>query len=941
MATRVKPGPPASARPTGTVTFLFSDIEGSTQRWDRDRAAMQDAVRRHDALMRTAIAQHDGYVFKTIGDAFCAAFACVSDAIASAVDAQRALLAEDFSAVGGLRVRMAISTGTAEERDGDYFGPAVNRVARLLGAATGGQVLLSGTTCDLVNLAKGISLRDLGEHRLKDLDQSEHIFQLLAEGLLADFPPLRSMDAEEIRPTPGFTGRDEELAAVAAALGKNNAVAVICGLGGTGKSSLAREYAWQNRDRYALTWWLNAQTESGIIDGLLRLGSLFMKGLDQLADRRTAAQQVIHAAFAGFAKPLLMIFDNLEDEQLLRSWRPRTDSRILVTSRNAAWGADMTPIPLQTWKLDTAIAYLARESGRTDLTEAEARAIAEALGALPLALAHAAASLRRMRMVAPRHYLEHIDRHLRNAPRGVEYPRSVFATLSAAIAQAEKEAAGAAAILCFAARFAPEAIPDELFRQPIETYIATLRPSISGDALALDLRSALADDVRLDEALSALDSLSLLAFSQSSRAYNIHRLVQLAARDMVIEKTLAWRECSVGVADAAFPEVEVATWPQCDRLLSHACAALDALPGEAAFLPAARLADRCAVYLRERGNYGAAEPLQSRALAIQKVALGPDHPDVATSQDHLAHLYWRQARYGEAEELYLRALEIRETALGPDRIHVATTLNGLGQLYYEEGRYAEAKLAYRRALSIQDQALGPDHSNSADILANLAVLYAQQGRYGEAEPLLTRVLSIEEETFGQDHPRVANCLSNLGVLYHIQRRYGEAEPLFQRALSIKEQILGPEHPDVAGIRNNLAALYTQQMRYEEAEALHASALAIKEKALGPNHPDVAISLDNLAKVYELQRRYAAAEPLLTRALAIFEKAFGRDHPDVAISLNQLANVYDAQGRSDDAARLYERALAIREKGLGPEHALTKALREKLTALQRNGNLPGY
>ena len=136
--------------PSGTVTFLFSDIEGSTQRWDHDRAAMQEALRLHDRLMRESLAAHDGYVFKTVGDAFCAAFWTPESATAAALDAQRALGAADFSAVDGLRVRMAINTGTADERDGDYFGPVLNRVARLLSLGHGGQVLLSGIAAGLV-----------------------------------------------------------------------------------------------------------------------------------------------------------------------------------------------------------------------------------------------------------------------------------------------------------------------------------------------------------------------------------------------------------------------------------------------------------------------------------------------------------------------------------------------------------------------------------------------------------------------------------------------------------------------------------------------------------------------------------------------------------------------------------------------------------------------
>ena len=178
-------------------TFAFTDIEGSTQRWERNRAAMQDAVRRHDAVLRSAIAEHGGYVFKTIGDAFCAAFARPENAVAAMLDVQQGLAAENFSDLDGLRVRAAIHTGTADERDGDYFGPAVNRVARLLAIGHGGQVLVSGVTSDIVqgSLPPQASLRSLGEHRLRDLARPEQVYQLLAPGHRCRFsrPYVRSM----------------------------------------------------------------------------------------------------------------------------------------------------------------------------------------------------------------------------------------------------------------------------------------------------------------------------------------------------------------------------------------------------------------------------------------------------------------------------------------------------------------------------------------------------------------------------------------------------------------------------------------------------------------------------------------------------------------------------------------------------------------------------
>jgi class 3 adenylate cyclase len=164
-----------SSPPTGTVTFLFTDIEGSTKMWEQDAQAMQEALARHDKILRNAIEEKEGYVFKTVGDAFCCAFPTAPDALQGALSAQRTLFAEEGVETGALRVRMALHMGAAEERDGDYFGPPVNRVARLLSAAHGGQVLLSLPTQELVRdqLPVGMSLRDLGEHRASRISSGQ------------------------------------------------------------------------------------------------------------------------------------------------------------------------------------------------------------------------------------------------------------------------------------------------------------------------------------------------------------------------------------------------------------------------------------------------------------------------------------------------------------------------------------------------------------------------------------------------------------------------------------------------------------------------------------------------------------------------------------------------------------------------------------------------
>ena len=243
MATRVEPGTPSSVRPSGTVTFLFSDIEGSTERWERDREAMSAALARHDALMRTTLEARSGYIFKTMGDEFCTAFFTAPDAIAAALDAQIGLAAEDFSAVGSMRIRMALHTGAAEERGGDYFGPAVNRVARLLAIGHGGQVLLSGTSADLLQgeMPAQSSLRDLGAHRLKDLARPEQVYQLVAPGLPETFSPLLSLDQlpnNLPRQLTSFVGRDDVLREVTGLITRSPLVTLV-GTGGAGKTRCA------------------------------------------------------------------------------------------------------------------------------------------------------------------------------------------------------------------------------------------------------------------------------------------------------------------------------------------------------------------------------------------------------------------------------------------------------------------------------------------------------------------------------------------------------------------------------------------------------------------------------------------------------------------------------------------------------------------------------
>jgi predicted ATPase/class 3 adenylate cyclase len=242
--------------------FLFTDIEGSTTRWETRPREMLDALARHDGILRTAIQEHHGRIFKTVGDAFCAVFEDPGDAVAAAVAAQTRLGASDWQNIEGLHVRMALHAGDAAERDGDFFGPPVNRVARLLSTAHGGQIVVSGTLADAVQpaLTNGVQLVALGTFRLKDLERPERIFQLSAPGLPGKFKPLITLDAIPNNlpvQSTAFVGRSQDIAQIRSLL-RENRLLTIAGPGGVGKTRAALQCAADRMDRMTDgVWFVN------------------------------------------------------------------------------------------------------------------------------------------------------------------------------------------------------------------------------------------------------------------------------------------------------------------------------------------------------------------------------------------------------------------------------------------------------------------------------------------------------------------------------------------------------------------------------------------------------------------------------------------------------------------------------------------------------------
>jgi predicted ATPase/class 3 adenylate cyclase len=440
--------------PSGTVTFVFTDLEVSTRLWEQEPEAMRGALARHDAVLREAVVKRDGHVVKGTGDGVLAVFATADAAVLAAIDAQVAMGVEDWPFGEPLRIRVGVHTGVAEFREGDYFGSSVNRAARLMGVAHGGQVVVSQAVVDLTRdaLFGDVELVDLGEHRLRDLSRAEHVYQVNAPGLGGTFPPLRSLDA-----FPGnlplqvtsLVGRERELARTLAALEESRVVS-LTGVGGVGKTRLALQVAAEVLPRFRYGAWLcelaPVRSSDAVVDAVAAV-------FDVVSRSGQSLEQALVEFLQG--KELLLVLDNCEHllapaaalvETLERAC-PRV--AILVTSREGLGidGERILAVPslgapaagsgvADIAAADAVQLFVERARAVKDdfvLTERNADAVAQVcrqLDGVPLALELAAA---RVRAMNPRDLAARLDRRfqlLAGGRRGaVERHQTLRATI--------------------------------------------------------------------------------------------------------------------------------------------------------------------------------------------------------------------------------------------------------------------------------------------------------------------------------------------------------------------------------------------------------------------------------------------------------------------------------------------------------------------------------
>jgi predicted ATPase/class 3 adenylate cyclase len=937
--------------PTGTVTFLFTDIAGSTRLWEEHPEAMRGAVARHDELLTEAIASHGGTVFKIVGDSLCAAFERATDALAAALTGQRLLQAEGWPEATPLQVRVALYTGEAEARGGDYFGQPLNRCARILAAGHGGQVLLSQSAAELVRdlLPAGAELQALGEHRLRDLARPEALFQLVHPGLPSEFPPLRSLQAFAhnlpIQLT-SLVGREDELAEVRRLLGTTRLL-TLTGTGGAGKTRLALQVAADLLDAYADgVWFVELATLTDA--SLVPQAALSALGLREEPGRALVGTLVDSLC----PKRLLLILDNCEHvvdacaglaEQLLRGC-PRAS--VLATSREVlraegevVWRVPSLPAPTpearHAERLSALTQYaavrlfidraVAAKAG-FGVTNENAPAVAEIcwrLDGIPLAVELAAA---RVNVLSPEQIRERLDDRFRllTGGRRTALPRQ--RTLLAAVEwsygllpQKERVLFGrlavftggfsldAGAAVCADADIAEPEFVDLLTELAVKSLVVVEEVADGPRCRLLEtLRAYAAERLAETGQEEALRARHARCFSERVREAKAHLrgpeqhrwLCRLEGDHDNLRAALSW--CVKHAPDTGlqlandlvrFWEVR-GYWREGRAWLDQYIAVGDVAGGQgraAAMIAAGGIA-------RLQGDSEDARTLLEGGLALSRSCGW--QAGVASALNNLGNVLTQEGRFASAQAEYEESLRIREE-LG-DRAATGTTLHNLARVLQEQGEYARARGFYERSMAISRD-IGDSHLLSMS-LGNLGNCYHAEGQYPAARRTQEEVLGLARRL--GDRASLAYSLHNLALLAHEQGDYETASGHYAECLAIQQEL--GNTAGVAVTLNNLANMALEQGDLETAWTLHERCLELQRKLGNPGL--AGRTLANLGNVARARGAYGDALDLAREGLAACVAA--DDRPGAAAAGAALGDAALAAGDHARAGKALSEALLL-------------------------------
>ena len=934
----------AGSLPTGTVTFLFTDIEGSTRLWQQHPAAMKDALVRHHALLQQAIESNDGYVFQIVGDAFCAAFATASRGVAAALAAQRALTGEAWGETGPLRVRMVLHTGSAELRAGEHksgeyvSGLTLSHTARLLSAGHGQQILVSSATQELLrnDLPDQTQLRELGSHRLRDLPRAEQIYQVVVPDLPDAFPALKSLEAAPgnlPRQLTTFIGREGVIADAQRRLADIQ-LCTLTGPGGSGKTRLSLEIAASLANEYPDGVWL---LEFAPLADPAHVPQVLATtlGVREEAGRPLVSTLVEYLRH----RRALLVFDNCEHlidacarlaEALLHTC---PGVKILASSREAlgVTGEAVFRVPPLSmpgsWDVLSVDELTAFEAIRLfveratavkpdfTLTQAGAPAvvqICQRLDGIPLAIELAAARVRTLSVQQITALLDERFRLLTGGSRTAlprhQTLRGLIDWSYSLLSDAERRLLRRVSV--FGGGWTLDAAAEVCAGEGIDHLdIVDLLGRLGDKSLCLtdgqspDPRYCLLETIRQYGLEKLSDSPDGEAVRARHRDFYLHFAEyaeeRLQGHDQVgwlnrletdhdnLRAALRWSIDRDEMEEAL--RLGSALWPFWDThgYVREGRAWLDDLLARARVRPPS-----------------AWTPVSRRALA--KVL------------DGAAYMRARWSEFARAGEFQAEALAVwRE--LG-DKRGIAKALDRLGDITRELGHRARGKALLSESLALFRE-LG-DLRGTAHVLNNLGEVAALERDVATAKSLFEECVSLFEAL--ADNRGLSHVLANLGGVLTMEGAYPDAEMLYARSLRLAEE-LGDNHAIAATLRSLGDVVYQREDHSRARSHFEDSVARFGEMNDGFCQ---AKSLIGLALTSHAIGDQDLARTAGDRGLALLREADAKG--ELAPGLAQLGQAALAQGDIARSARLLGQALELYAE-LGNERGV-------LTSLEAVGRL---
>lgn len=732
--------------------------------------------------------------------------------------------------------------------------------------------------------------------------------------------------------SPTFTGRKTVLQILSKKLGVNSDFSnkrncfILTGIGGIGKSQLARAFVNQNSNNYTHIVWMRAETEIELSNSFRNLAE--QVGLPIKNENDDSIRQIVITWLEKTENQgWLLIFDDIEDPNYFDKIAPVKGGSVLGTSRKSDWGSIET-IKIGVFERIESVELLSLVSNEPK--SEFVHELAEILGDFPLALAQAGSfiKLRKESGIDAKTYIDIYrkshEQLWQRESSPIDYQHTIATTWQITIEQIRKNDPEAEIALQLFSFLQNNNIPAYLLETwGIKVLNRTKENSLLGQS----------------DTLNKLSEYSMIEVDK--QMVTIHKIVQTVVRDSMSQ--LAIKKCLetlriILTADFNFNYQNIDTWKKSKEVAAH----VDSFFGFMQEIKTEKQENLWKLYDRLSSYYLKILSKMDKAIQYGKESLflciklnGDDHLETANIFRNLGSAYDDKGEYDKAIEFCSLSLDITKNKLGESHSKTATIFNELGIIYKNKGAFDKAVDLCSTSLKIRKNVLEKTHPDIASSYNNLGVIYKNKGEYQKSIDCHLSALEIQKENTDGAHPDIAVSYLNLASSYFHQDQYDESIKYYSKALKIREQLLGKNHFGTSSCYEGLAIAYRRQGKLKEALECNLHAMDIAKSTLGFSHPKVALCYNNTGLAYSDLKEHDSAIACFLKCLGIREEKLGEDHLITATTYCNLSGTYLDIGNYDDALVYVNKALKIFQENLPSDHSYIKAAKYILGQVNEN------